>query len=99
MHLHKNDLEPDCISLWEFRAEEFAAWKELTGDGCPDYRTYMDMLVAVQADQERQGRFVVRVHCSVAKMFRELSVRDLPNNPAGRAAVIGLLAAEKDFGD
>lgn len=50
------------ITLWEFPAADFADWQALVGSPeVASHADYMALLAAVQADQERQGREVVRV--------------------------------------
>jgi hypothetical protein len=82
-----------AVRLWEFPEADFAAWRELVVDPSPrSYAAYLSLLAAVEADQERAGRRVVRVQFSVARMREELARRGWPNTPDRRAAVIGLLA-------
>jgi len=85
--------EPEAIVLWEFPAADFAGWCDLVGE--PEVAThaeYLALLAAVQADQERQGRRVLRARFPVARMRAELAARAWPNTPDHRAAVTGLLA-------
>lgn len=77
------------IALWEFPADDHAAWQELTGDTMSLHH-YREVLAAVQADQERQGREVVRVQMTVAEMQTALIERGLENTTANRAVIIGL---------
>lgn len=81
----------DRICLWRFPEEDFAAWADLVGTPLvEDYAGYLTLLAAIQADQERQGREVVRVSMTVAEMRAELESRGWENTPGQRAAVIGL---------
>ncbi len=75
------------LAIWQFPEEDFAAWKKLTGDRAANYRAYMDVLAAVQADQERQGRTVVRKRFSVAEMRRRLTETGLENTTDNRALI------------
>ena len=88
---------PDpTITLWLFPREDFDAWAELVGEPIvANYDEYLNMLVAMQADQERQGRTVVRVDLTVAEMKKQLAARGLENTPDGRAAVTALIHADK----
>lgn len=54
------------------------------------FTEYLDLVAALQADQERSGRTVRRVQMTVAEMRAALAVHDWPNDPQHRAAVIGL---------
>lgn len=81
------------INLWVFPESDFAAWCELVGNPqVANYRDYLSMIAAVQADQERQGHAVKRVRFSVAEMQSELSARSMTNTPNNRAVII----AEKE---
>lgn len=81
----------DRIALWLFPESDFDAWYELVGaPEVADYGGYLDMLAAVQADQERQGRIVARVEMTVAEMIDALRKRGWENTPDRRAAVIVL---------
>lgn len=76
------------IHLWQFPEADFAAWCELVGSPqVADYAGYLTMLAAIQADQERQGRDVVRAKFTVAEMRTELAARGLENAPDNRALV------------
>ena len=80
----------DQIALWQFPESDFAAWCELVGTPqVASHGEYITMLAAVQADQERQGRNVVRVQMSVAKMIDGLAAHGWENSPKMRAAVVG----------
>jgi hypothetical protein len=82
-------MPPDQICLWVFPESDFAAWCELVGTPqVDDYAGYLTMLAAVQADQERQGRKVVRVPMTVAEMTATLESRGWQNTPDQRAAII-----------
>lgn len=79
------------ITLWEFPAADFADWQALVGSPeVASHADYMALLAAVQADQERQGREVVRVKMTVAEMRAGLESRGLENTPDNRAAVTAL---------
>jgi hypothetical protein len=83
-------MQPDEIALWEFPADDFAAWRDLVGSPqVASHAEYMAMLAAVQADQERQGRAVRRVRMTVAAMRVALAEAGLENTPNHRAAIIG----------
>jgi hypothetical protein len=60
------------------------------------YDEYLTLLAAVQADQERQGRNVLRVKMAVGEMRRRLNKRRLPNTPDNRAAICGLAVNERN---
>ena len=79
------------IFLWQFPEGDFAAWSELVGT--PQVAThadYMTLISAVQADQERQGREVVRVKFTVAEMQAALAERGWANTADNRAAITAL---------
>jgi hypothetical protein len=79
------------IALWLFPESDFASWCALVGTPEVDhYAGYLTLLAAVQADQERMGNEVVRVHLTVAEMRSGLTARGWENTPDNRAAV-GLL--------
>lgn len=87
----------DAIVLWEFPEPDFQEWQELVGETpLSSYADYLALLASVQADQERMGRQVVRVHFSVQRMRDELAPRGWPNTPEYRAAVVGLLRGASD---
>lgn len=83
-------MQLDRINLWQFPECDYTAWCELVGgtSQVASHAEDMAMLAVVQADQERQGRQVVRVEISVAEMIAELDRRGWKNSPAMRAAVI-----------
>lgn len=81
------------FALWIFPPEDFAIWCELVGSPqVDDYAGYLTLIAAIQADQERQGRSVVRVLFTVDQMKTELAARGLANTPDNRAAVTALRA-------
>jgi hypothetical protein len=81
----------DRVTLWVFPESDFAAWRELIGaPHVDDYASYLTMLAAIQADQEWQGRKVVRVQMSVAEMIDALADHGWANSPDNRAAIVGL---------
>lgn len=81
----------DRICLWVFPVVDFASWCELVGTPqVASHAEYLTLLSAVQADQERQGRAVVRVEFTVAEMRAELEARGWANTPELRAAVTAL---------
>lgn len=81
--------EPMRLALWHFSEDDFAAWCELVGTPqVADFAAYLTLLAAVQADQERQGREVVRVKLTVAAMQAALAAHDLENTADNRAAII-----------
>lgn len=83
----------DQIAIWMFPAADFAAWRELVGSAeVTTHAEYVDLIAAVQADQERQGRRVVRKLFTVAEMKQELASRGWANTPDNRAAVTALRA-------
>ena len=86
------DMNPDAICLWEFPESDFGAWCELVETPEVDeYGDYITLLAAVQADQERQGRNVVRVRMTVAEMIDALANQRMKNTPDNRAAIVALL--------
>ncbi len=91
--------EPLAITLWLFPREDFDAWANLVGEPIVStYGEYLNILVALQADQERQGRVVVRVDLSVDEMKKQLAARGLENTTDGRAAVTALIHTEGKHG-
>ena len=85
--------EPIRLVLWQFPEADFPSWRELVGTPeVADFAGYMTLLAAVQADQERQGREVVRVKLTVAAMRAALAEHDLENTADNRAAIIARLA-------
>ena len=83
------------IALWWFPPEDFAAWCELVGT--PEVHTYADyvtLLAAMEVDQERQGRTVVRVRMTVRQMRERLKEHGYENTPDKRAAIIGLYGTD-----
>jgi hypothetical protein len=80
------------IALWLFPESDFASWCALVGTPeVDDYIGYLTLLAALQADQERMGNEVVRVHLTVAEIRSELAVRGWESTPDNRAAIVGLL--------
>ena len=80
------------LALWRFPESDFAAWCELVGTpDVTDFAGYLTLLAAVQADQERQGREVVRVKLTVAEMRAALAEHDLENTADNRAAITASL--------
>ena len=81
------------LALWQFPESDFAEWCELVGTpNVTDFAGYLTLLAAVQADQERQGRDVVRVKLTVAAMLAMLAEHDLENTADNRAAITARLA-------
>lgn len=79
------------LALWQFPETDFADWCELVGTPqVADYAGYLTLIAAVQADQERQGREVVRAKFTVAEMRATLSAEGLENTPDNRAAITAL---------
>jgi hypothetical protein len=79
------------IALWIFPPEDFADWCQLVGSHQVDsHAAYLDLIAAVQADQERQGRDVQRVKMTVSEMKSSLEKHGLENTPDGRATALVL---------
>jgi len=79
------------VALWYFPEEDFGDWREMVGSPVVDsYADYCEMLDAAAAMLHRSGHPVRRVTMPVAEMRRHLIFMDLPNTPAGRAAVTAL---------
>jgi hypothetical protein len=77
------------IHLWEFPAEDFAAWCNLVASPqVASHGDYMTLLAAIQAGCERLGQSTKRVKIRVSAMQAELSRRGLANTPDNRAKVI-----------
>lgn len=77
------------IRLWIFPASDFAEWCELVASPqVGSYAEYLTLIASVQADQERTGLEVRRVHFTVAEMRRRLAGAGLPNTPDNRARII-----------
>lgn len=77
------------IVFWTFPKADFALWCEHC-QGSGSWQEYRERLVAVIADQERQGRKVETVEIPVMAMLAELEKRGWPNDTQHRA----LIAAE-----
>lgn len=79
------------IVLWQFPEADFADWCEFVGTPeVSDYAGYLTLLSAVQADQERQGREVIRARFTVAEMRAALAERGMQNTPDNRATISAL---------
>jgi hypothetical protein len=77
------------MKLWEFPPEDFPAWCDLVGS--PEVHThadYLTLIAAVQADQERQGRTVLRVRLTVQEMLLRLAESGLTNTADNRALIV-----------
>lgn len=79
------------IKLWIFPEKDFADWCELVGSPqVASYSEYLTLIAAVQADQERQGREVLRVCFTVADMIAGLAESNLENTAHNRAAITAM---------
>lgn len=79
------------LALWQFPESDLESWCELVGTPeVNDFAEYITLLAAVQADQERQGREVVRVKFTVAEMRSSLAERGLENIAGNRATITAL---------
>lgn len=80
--------------LWDLPAEEWPAW---VAAGCGDlaFGEYTQRLETVRAGLEAAGCRVVLVRATVAEVLSRLASLNLPNDPAGRAAAVGLIGTER----
>jgi hypothetical protein len=85
------------ICLWLFPEADFADWCELVeSPQVANYRGYLTLLAAIQADQERAGYTVIRVAMTVAEMRAGLKEHGLDNTPGARASIVALLRAQSE---
>lgn len=81
----------DSIALWQFPESDFVSWCEFVGSPqVASFSEYLTLLAAIQADQERQGRTVVRVRFTVDEMMASLAEHGIENTPDNRAAVTAM---------
>ena len=96
------DISQDArrVYLWEFPPEDVEAYRAMPDTPrLESHGQYRTVLVAMQADLERRGTRVVRVHFPVATMLAELEKRNWPNDTKHRAEVTGELGAKQQEGE
>ncbi len=78
--------------LWDVPAAEWPAWTDSVREDLP-IESYRRRLGVVQRQIEANGGIVVMVPATVADVLAMVAELGMGNNPAGRAAAIGVIGA------